>query len=83
MVATIAGVDNFEEIEQVGLWSNEQYLEAFESCGMEARWDASAFAGLYLADPTDQVREMSIKILIFFSKISDYLSPKKVLRKLR
>lgn len=45
LVGTPAGVEHFSERHEMGLFTREQYLDAFGAAGLQAEWDAEGLAG--------------------------------------
>jgi ubiquinone/menaquinone biosynthesis C-methylase UbiE len=49
LVGTPQGVDHFDERHELGLFTHEEYMEAFRKAGLEVRYDPEAlFRGMYL-----------------------------------
>jgi hypothetical protein len=50
MVATTSGIDTFHERHELGLFSKEQYSDAFAAAGLEVEHDPKGLGrGLYIA----------------------------------
>ncbi len=51
LVGTPSGIDQFNEKHVMGLWTDEEYRQAFKNVGLEAHYDAKGFfgRGLYYA----------------------------------
>ncbi|RYD72357.1 MAG: class I SAM-dependent methyltransferase [Sphingobacteriales bacterium] len=51
MVGTPAGIEQFNEKHVMGLWTDEEYRQAFKNVGLEAHYDEKGFfgRGLYFA----------------------------------
>jgi len=45
LVGTPQGVDHFTEHEEMGLFTHEEYLEAFRKCGLDIRHDPTGLFG--------------------------------------
>ncbi|WP_194778168.1 class I SAM-dependent methyltransferase [Pararhodonellum marinum] len=44
-VGTKDGIENFQEIHQMGLWSDQEYRDAFQKAGIEAHYDQKGLFG--------------------------------------
>ena len=68
LVGTPTGIEQFHEVHELGLFTHEQYLGAFEHAGMRVEYDAAGFfgRGLYIGtksstapDSTDNVMSIA------------------------
>jgi hypothetical protein len=45
LVGTPRGVEHFTELHELGLYTHEEYLAAFEACGLDIRYEKDGLIG--------------------------------------
>ncbi len=63
LVGTPTGIEQFNEVHELGLFTHEQYLAAFEQAGMEVEYDATGFfgRGLYIGMKSSTATGRSVR----------------------
>lgn len=63
LVGTPTGIERFNEVHELGLFTHEQYVEAFEQAGMDVQYDAAGFfgRGLYVGTKSSTATGLDVQ----------------------